>query len=44
MAALISDPTAPVRLVKQNTFLALFNIRTSAYMTRRARHTRRRRL
>ena len=34
-ASLISDPTAPVKPVRQNPFLAVFTVRTSAYMTKR---------
>lgn len=34
-ASLISDPIAPLKLVKQDTFLALFNICTSGYMSNR---------
>ncbi|CZR59475.1 uncharacterized protein PAC_09367 [Phialocephala subalpina] len=33
--SLISDPTAPVKPVKQNPFLAVFTVRTSAYMAKR---------
>lgn len=33
--ALIADPTAPVKLVRQNPFLASLGVRTSAYMSRR---------
>jgi hypothetical protein len=33
--SLISDPTAPVKPVKQNLFLAVFTVRTSAYMAKR---------
>ncbi|KAJ4349472.1 uncharacterized protein N0V89_008087 [Didymosphaeria variabile] len=34
-ASLIADPTAPVKLVRQNPFLAALGVRTSAYMSRR---------
>lgn len=33
--SLIADPTAPVKLVQQNPFLASLSVRTSAYMSRR---------
>ncbi|KAJ4299339.1 hypothetical protein N0V90_004584 [Kalmusia sp. IMI 367209] len=33
--SLIADPTAPVKLVRQDPFLAAFAVRTSAYMSRR---------
>lgn len=34
-ASLIADPMAPVKLVRQNPFLASLGVRTSAYMSRR---------
>jgi hypothetical protein len=33
--SLISDPTAPVKLVRQNPFLAVFTCRTGIYMAKR---------
>lgn len=33
--SLIADPMAPVKLVRQNPFLAALGVRTSAYMSRR---------